>query len=481
MSRALWSADEIAAATGGKASGGHGGGDWSVAGIAIDSRTVLPGELFIALRGPNHDGHDFVPAALERGAACLVDDLSARLPDTAPLIKVEDTMTALTALGRAARARSTARITAITGSVGKTGTKEALALALSSQASTHASVASFNNHWGVPLSLARAPRDSVYEIYELGMNAPGEIAELTRLVQPEVALITTIAPAHLGRFPSVDAIAEAKAEIFQGLIPGGTVVLDRDNPYFAALRERAQAFECGRVIGFGKADDADARLLACRLQADGSDVRMALDGTELRYRVGAPGRHWVKNSLAVIAIAAALGADPERAGEALAKLEPPKGRGKRHRIVRNGGEIEVIDESYNANPVSMRAAISLLENIQGRRIVALGDMLELGEETARFHAELVEPLAESQVDRVFTVGSAMRHLHAALPKDRRGIHVEQAEKLVPILASELMAGDTILVKGSLGSAMGQVVEALLADGERGGEHASVSACNGDRV
>ncbi|MEM8948542.1 MAG: UDP-N-acetylmuramoylalanyl-D-glutamyl-2,6-diaminopimelate--D-alanyl-D-alanine ligase [Pseudomonadota bacterium] len=463
MSGALWSADEIAAATGGKASGGHGGGDWSVVGLSIDSRTVLPGELFIALRGPNHDGHRFVSAALDRGAACLVDNVSAKLADTAPLIKVDDTMQALNALARAARLRSEARITAITGSVGKTGTKEALKLALSPQGLTHASVASFNNHWGVPLSLSRAPRHAAFEIYELGMNAPGEIADLTKLVRPEVALITTIAPAHLGNFPSIDAIAEAKAEIFEGLVPGGTAVLDQDNPYFDALKERAQSFECGRVIGFGKAIDADARLLASRLQADGSDVRMALDGVEFRYRVGAPGQHWVKNSLAVVAIAAALGADPERAGEALIDLKPPKGRGQRHNIPCAGGTIEVIDESYNANPTSMRAAISLLESSDGRRIAALGDMLELGEQSARFHAELADVLAESRVDRVFTVGSSMRHLHAALPKGRRGIHVQEAKALIPILVSELSAGDTVLVKGSLGSAMGQVVEALVAE------------------
>lgn len=476
MSGALWSADEIAAATGGKASGGHGGGDWSVVGISIDSRTVLPGELFIALRGPKHDGHHFLQTALDRGAACLVDHLPTKIAETAPLIRVEDTMAALTALGRAARARTQARVTAITGSVGKTGTKEALRLALSAQGPTHASVQSFNNHWGVPLSLSRAPKHSVYEIYELGMNAPGEIAELTRLVQPEVALITTIAPAHLGRFPSVDAIAEAKAEIFQGLKPGGVALLDRDNPYFGALKERAQAFECGRVIGFGEHNEADARLLASRLQADGSDVRMALDGVELRYRIGAPGRHWVKNSLAVVAIAKALGADPERAGEALADFTAPKGRGERHKIRRNGGEIEVIDESYNANPASMRAAISLLESSEGRRIAALGDMLELGERSASLHAELADVLAESKVDRVFTVGSAMRHLHAVLPKDRRGIHVERASSLVPILASELAAGDTVLVKGSLGSAMGQVVDALLKES---GERAAAS--NGERI
>lgn len=425
----------------------------------------MPGELFIALRGPNHDGHRFVQAALERGAACLVDHVPAKVPETAPLIKVDDTMSALTALGRAARQRTSARVTAVTGSVGKTGTKEALRTALACQAETHASVQSFNNHWGVPLSLARAPRGSAYEVYELGMNAPGEIAALTRLVRPEVAVITTIAPAHLGRFPSVDAIAEAKAEIFQGLMPGGLAVLNRDNPYFAALKERALATDCGRVISFGEAKDADARLLACRLRSDGSDVRMEFDGVEHRYRIGAPGQHWVMNSLAVIAVVTALGADPDKAGDALADFTAPKGRGQRHQIKRNGGWIDLIDESYNANPVSMRAAISLLDKIEGRRIVALGDMLELGQHSARLHAELAEPLAKSHVDRVFTVGSSMRHLHAALPMDQRGVHVEQADKLVPILAGELKAGDTILIKGSLGSAMGQVVDALLANGD----------------
>ncbi|MGI9433353.1 MAG: UDP-N-acetylmuramoyl-tripeptide--D-alanyl-D-alanine ligase [Geminicoccaceae bacterium] len=460
---ALWDAEEIAAATGGVVSGGGAVGNWSVVGISIDSRTVLPGELFIALRGPNHDGHQFLRAALDRGAACLADRVPADIAATAPIVRVEDTMAALTALGRAARQRSRARITAITGSVGKTGTKEALRVALSPQGTTHASAQSFNNHWGVPLSLAREPKDAVYAIYELGMNAPGEIADLSSLVRPAVSVITTIAPAHLGKFPSIRAIAAAKAEIFQGMLAGGIAILDRDNPYFPALKKRAQAVDCSRVIGFGEAEDADARLLASRLHVDCSDVRMMLDGKEVRYRIGAPGRHWVKNSLAVVAAAAALGADPEIAAKALVDFKPPKGRGQRHHLKRQNGVVELIDESYNANPTSMRAAISLLEKAPGRKIVAFGDMLELGEQTARFHAELAEPILEGQIDRVFTVGSAMRHLHAALPKDRRGVHVEKAATLIPILTSELAHGDTLLIKGSLGSAMGQVVDALLAE------------------
>lgn len=454
-------------ATGGQVRGGNAEASWSVVGVSIDSRTALPGELFIALKGPNHDGHRFVEAALERGAACLVDRIPAGIAQTAPMILVKDTMAALTALGAAARTRSRARITAITGSVGKTGTKEALRLALSGQGTTHGSVQSFNNHWGVPLSLAREPQDAVYAVYELGMNAPGEIAALTSLVRPEVAIITTIAPAHLGRFPSIDAIAEAKAEVFQGLLPGGTAILNRDNPYFQALKERAQAENCGRVIGFGETKGADAHLLACRLHDDGSDVRMILDGQEIRYRIGAPGEHWVKNSLAVVAAAAAVGADPKAAAAALSDYRPAKGRGQRHVIPWANGVVSLIDESYNANPTSMRAAISLLDKSPGRRIVALGDMLELGEHAVRFHAELAQPILESRVDRVFSTGSAMRHLQAALPKDRRGVHVEKASALIPILMNELRPGDTILVKGSLGSAMGQVVDGLLNDKQAG--------------
>jgi UDP-N-acetylmuramoyl-tripeptide--D-alanyl-D-alanine ligase len=298
MSQALWTAAELAAATGGRASG-----DWSVAGISIDSRTVQPRELFIALRGPNHDGHDFVPDALARGAAALVDRLSVRAnegavraSEAAPLVVVDDTMAALGALGRAARARSGARIAALTGSVGKTGTKEALKLALSAQAPTHASAASHNNHWGVPLSLARAPRAVVCAVYELGMNAPREIAALTRLVRPHVALITAIAPAHLGFFPSIEAIADAKGEIFEGLEPDGIAVLNADDAHYPRLAALAEAAGCARVIGFGAAEGAAARLHDVRLDDRGSDVVMTLEGREIAFRIGAPGRHWVDNA-----------------------------------------------------------------------------------------------------------------------------------------------------------------------------------------
>jgi UDP-N-acetylmuramoyl-tripeptide--D-alanyl-D-alanine ligase len=459
MSQKLWTAAEIAAATGGEAYG-----DWAVAGVSIDSRTVQPRELFIALRGPHHDGHAFVADALARGAAALVDRVPDGLSATA-LVVVDDTMAALTALGRAARARSEARIAALTGSVGKTGTKEALRLALSVQAPTHASAASHNNHWGVPLSLARAPRGTAYAVYELGMNAPGEIAALTRLVRPHVAMITAVEAAHLGFFPSVAAIAAAKGEIFLGLEPGGIAVLNADNPHFARLAARAEAAGCARVIGFGAAAGAAARLRDAQLDPQGSDVVMTLDGREIAFRVGAPGRHWVGNALGVVACAAALGADPEIAAQALADFQAPAGRGRQHRVCLPSGQITLIDDSYNANPASVRAALQVLATAAGRRIVVLGDMLELGAEAPKLHAGLAEAVVGCGVDRVYTAGPAMRHLHDALPAPRRGEHVEDAAALLPVLEGELRGGDTVLVKGSLGMRMGRIVAALLAHGQ----------------
>jgi UDP-N-acetylmuramoyl-tripeptide--D-alanyl-D-alanine ligase len=456
----LWRAAEIVAATGGKARG-----DWAVAGVSIDSRTIQPGELFIALRGPNHDGHAFVRDALARGAAALVDRVPADASQQAALVVVDDTMVALTALGRAARQRTSAQIAALTGSVGKTGTKEALRLALAAQAPTHASAVSHNNHWGVPLSLARAPRASVYAVYELGMNAPGEIAALARLVRPHVAMITTVEAAHLGFFSSVEAIAEAKGEIFQAIEPGGVAVLNADNAHYARLRTLAEAAGCARVVGFGASASAAARLSDARLDPAGSDVAMMLEGREIAFRIGVPGRHWVSNALGVIACAAALGADPEAAARALAEFKAPAGRGRQHRLAVPGGAITLIDDSYNANPASVRAALDVLGSAVGRKLALLGDMLELGDHAPRLHAELALPIATSGVDRVYTAGPAMRHLHDALPPERRGRHVDDAVELLPVIEAELRPGDTLLVKGSLGMRTGRIVDALLTRAE----------------
>ena len=460
MTEDLWRADEIAAATGGEAHG-----DWAAVGVSIDSRTIRPGELFIALRGPKHDGHAFVRDALARGAAALVEHVPADLGEQAALVVVGDTMVALTALGQAARRRTRARIAALTGSVGKTGTKEALRLALAAQASTHASAASHNNHWGVPLSLARAPRDTAYGIYELGMNAPGEIATLARLVRPHVAMITTVEAAHLGFFSSVEAIAEAKGEIFQGMEPGGVAILNADNAHYARLRTLAEAAGCARVVGFGATAGAAARLRDAQLDTAGSDVVMALEGRQIAFRIGAPGRHWVNNALGVIACAAALGANPEAAARALADFKAPAGRGRQHRVAVPGGAFTLIDDSYNANPASVHAALAVLGSAPGRKLAALGDMLELGDHAPGLHAELASPIAAAGLDRVYTAGPGMRHLYDALPSERRGPHVADAAELLPVIEAELRPGDTLLVKGSLGMRMGRIVEALLTRAE----------------
>src|SRR6266446_653411 len=321
----LWTAADAATATGGSNTA-----DWVATGVSIDTRSLAAGDLFVALHGPNHDGHDFVGSALQRGAvAAMVDREIPEVPISAPLLGVADTLAALGALGAAGRNRSGARIVAVTGSVGKTGTKEALRLALATSGPTYASAGGLNNHWGAPLSLARLPPDARYGVFELGMNHPGEIAHLTRLVRPHVAVITTVEPAHLGFFPSVEAIADAKAEIFLGLEPGGIAVLNRDNPHYARLASAAERAGAAQVICFGSHPEATARLLDCVLDASGSTVAAAFSGSILRFRLPVPGRHWVMNALAVLATAAAAGAKIERAAEALAGLEPLPGRGRR--------------------------------------------------------------------------------------------------------------------------------------------------------
>ncbi len=366
---ALWTAKEVRAVT-----GGHGSSDWSALGISIDSRTVAPGELFIAIEGPNFDGHDFIAAAFENGAAAAV---AARIPDGLarkwPLVLVDDTLRALEAMGRARRAEVDARIIAITGSVGKTGVKEALRHALQAAGGQiHASASSLNNHWGVPLSLARMPRDSDYAIFELGMNHPGEIANLANMVRPDLALITTIAPAHLAVFASVADIARAKAEIFQGLTANGLAVIPRDSPYFTLLSDAAEAAGAGKILSFGQASEADVRLERVVEHADCVCVAADIQGTPVTYKVAAPGRHWAINSLAVLAVVHALGADLGRAALALVEFTPLKGRGLRHDVMFRDGQFLLIDESYNANPTSIRAAFDVLANSEpgpgGRRI-----------------------------------------------------------------------------------------------------------------
>jgi UDP-N-acetylmuramoyl-tripeptide--D-alanyl-D-alanine ligase len=460
---ALWTSAEASAATKGRSTG-----DWQATGVSIDSRSVQPGDLFIALAGPNFDGHAFVAEALNKGAAAVVartDFTGARGPDApGPLLLVEDTLAALWDLGTAARTRSKARFAGVTGSVGKTSTKEALARGLAAQAPTAWSAGSFNNHWGLPLSLARMARDAVYGVFELGMNHPGEIRHLAALLRPDVALITNIEAAHIGLLGSLEAIADAKGEIFEAMNKDGVAVLNRDNSYFRHLEKMARARGIVRVVSFGRTAEADVRLIDCTLEATHSKVTADVLGQKLDYTVSVPGTHWVLNSLAAIAAAQALGADPAASAAAMAKLEPIKGRGTRQRIAIPGGSFDLIDDAYNANPSSMRAAIEVLGRAKvrsgGRRIAVLGDMLELGPQAASLHRGLTEPLGEAGIDLVFTCGESMSALAEALPTDMRGGHAANSTALVPIVRAAVGAGDAVMVKGSLGSRMAVVVEAL---------------------
>ncbi len=457
---ALWEASEVLAATCGRGPGG-----WRARGVSIDSRSLARGDLFVALRGPRHDGHAFLADAFARGAAAA---LVAGARDAAgPLVMVDDTQRGLEALARAARARSRARILALTGSVGKTGTKEALRRALAAEAPTHASAASHNNHWGVPLSLARLPRDAAYGIFEIGMNHAGEIRELVALVRPHVVLVTWVAGAHLAYFADERAIAEAKAEIFEAGEPPECAVLPADNPHFPLLVERAIGAGVARILTFGGGADADWRLLAAECGPDGSRVEAIRDGRSFQFTLGLPGRHWVTNALAVLAAVEALGGDPPAAARSLSGLEPLTGRGRRERLAIGDGSFLLLDESYNANPASMRAAIALLGLMPGRRLAALGEMAELGREAPRLHAELAGPLAEAGVAKVFTCGPLMAHLRAALPAACRGGHAEDATALRRLLRETLRPGDVLLVKGSLASGMGTIVENLRAEAAEG--------------
>ena len=460
----LWTSTEAVAATGGRAPE-----PWSATGVSIDSRSVEAGDLFVALAGPNHDGHDFVQAAFDRAAAAaMVSRQPEARPEGAPLLLVVDTFEGLRTLAARARERSAAHIVAITGSVGKTGTKEMLAGALANCGTTLASAGNLNNHIGAPLSLARLPQGAIYGVFEVGMNHPGEIGPLSRLLRPHTALITTIAAAHTEFFSGLDAVADAKAEIFDGLEAGGTAVLNRDNAYFDRLSAAARSAGAGRIVSFGESPKAEARLLAWQPAASGGTVMAAIDGAAIDYEIAFSGRHWALNSVAVLACVHAAGASVERTAPALRALGPGAGRGVRHRLPVAGGLCELIDESYNASPAAVRAAIATLADTAplapgGRRLAVLGDMLELGEKAESWHAELADDLEAAGIDLVFTAGPLMAHLHRALDPARRGVHEPESEGLTEVLRAELRAGDVVLVKGSLGSRMGPIVRRLAAD------------------
>lgn len=457
---ALWDSAALADAMGGTASG-----TFQVAGVEIDSRDVRAGDLFFALKGEATDGHRFLDKAFANGAAAAVVDR----PIDWPHILVRDTNAALAALAATSRARSAAVRIGVTGSVGKTGVKEAIFAALdrASRGQAHRSVRSYNNHVGVPLSLARMPARSRYGVFEMGMNHAGEIAALTAQVRPQVAVITTIAPAHIENLGSEEAIADAKAEIFTALEPGGTAVIPADSPHFERLRDQALAVGA-KIISFGRAAHADLRLLDAIPSANGGALVTAdLGDTRLCYSVAEPGEHWIANSLAVMAAVRAAGGDLGSAGLALAEMGGLKGRGARHRIAATGGRALLIDESYNANPTSMRATLRQLgQTPASRRIAVLGSMKELGDFSAAYHAQLAEPLAEAKVDHAVLVGDEMRALARDLGKGAGGAlaggltfaHCDgPAEAIAALEEFGIAAGDAILVKGSNSVGLGRLV------------------------
>jgi UDP-N-acetylmuramoyl-tripeptide--D-alanyl-D-alanine ligase len=463
MSAPLWTSSAMAAAMRAEVRGAL---PDAVSGISIDSRSIAPGEAYFAIKGDVHDGHDFVAAALKAGAALAVVEAAqaSGFESGARLLVVDDVLAGLADLARAARARLDAQVIAVTGSVGKTSTKEALRRVLGAQGQTHASVASFNNHWGVPLSLARCPASVRFAIFEIGMNHAGEIEPLVKMVRPQVAIITTVEPVHLEFFAGIEAIADAKAEIFEGVEPGGAVVLNRDNSQFARLVRRAKKLGISRITGFGAHKKAEARLLDVSLHATCSAVHANILGQDITYKMGMPGRHMAMNSLAVLAAAALAGADLARAALSLSQVAAAAGRGTRRALEVASGEALLIDESYNANPASMAAALNVLGQApvgsHGRRIAVLGDMLELGPTGPELHRGLVEAIKANHVDLVYCCGPLMRNLWDALPTGKRGGYAGSAAGLDAQVVGAIRAGDAIMVKGSLGSKMKTIVNAL---------------------
>jgi len=470
----LWTSTEAAAATGGRSTT-----EWSANGVSIDTRTIAPGDLFVALSAAR-DGHDFAAQALEKGAAAaLVSRVPEGVSEAAPLLIVEDVRAALEALGRAARARSAAKVVGVTGSVGKTSTKEMLRAVLSGQGRTHAAEASYNNHWGVPLTLARMPADAEFAVIEIGMNHPGEIAPLSRIARPHVAMVTTVAAAHLEAFESIEGIAHEKASIFEGLEPGGTAVINVDLKVTPILRAAAEA-QSARIATFGQSEGADYRISDLAIHPGVTVARGSAGGQPVLLKVASEGRHFATNAMGVLAVVEALGLDLAQALLDLGAWEPPAGRGTREEITldpaRAGEYLELIDDAFNANPTSMTAALEVLAAskprdgvgrlVKGRRIAILGDMLELGPTESELHAALAGDPSMPAVTVVHCVGPRMRALYEALPEAARGRWVETVQDILPEVHRCVDAGDVVLVKGSKGSKVSLVVDVLRKLGQR---------------
>jgi len=443
----LWTAEDIAKAVGGKASG-----DWAVSGISIDSRSIEDGDLFVPLKDVR-DGHDFIPMALESGAGGVLSEKDV----SGNNVRVVDSFTALRTLGKEGVERSQALRIAVTGSVGKTSVKEALAHMFGAFDKTHKSLKSYNNHWGVPLTMARMPQETKFGIFEMGMNHAGELSDLSNLLRPDIALITNVAGAHLAHFDNVEAIADAKAEIIEGLRNNGTLVLNADNPHTPQILKKAKG---KKVVTFGRSNDCDITIVTSQTHEHGSNTRLRIKAQQIDVTLLVPGEHWIENGAACMAVAYAAGLDLRKAAMALRGVRAEAGRGATDALVIDGKSITLIDESYNANPASMAAAINVLSVKTGRRVAVLGDMFELGKDEIDMHAALSKPLEEAGVARVIVTGECMRALKGALPRAMRGAWVRDWEAALEALKEELEDGDVVLVKGSNGVGLGKLVATL---------------------
>ena len=457
----LWTDKTAAYATSGKAEG-----LWEAWRVVIDSRSVQPGDLFVAIKGEHFDGHDYVKDALAKGAVAA---LVSRVPDgvaLSSLLIVEDALKGLEDLGRAARKRSLAQVVGVTGSVGKTSAKEMIRLALAAHGETFATSGNFNNHIGTPLNLANLPPTASFAVFEMGMNHAGEISHLTKMVRPDVAAITNVEAVHIEFFHSVEGIANAKSEIFEGMRSSGIAVLNRDNAYYPIMSKRAGENGVKNIMTFGVHEKSDCRLIQYQPAAKGCAIEASIFGKRLHYTMQAVGKHWAFTSLLTLAVTHALGLDDEKTAQALANFGELEGRGSMMVLVVPGGEAIMIDDSYNASPAAMRAAFAKTAEVwegrgkKGRKLAALGNMLELGEQSAELHSGLAYDLERGGFDKVYTAGQWMKHLHEVLPAALRGEHVAQALDLLPILQKELRMGDVLLVKGSHGSKMYELVKKL---------------------
>lgn len=465
----LWTETDAAEATRGRATR-----PFNASGVSIDTRSLSPGDLFVALRGENNDGHDHLAKAASAGAsAAIVDIIPDGAPEDLPYLIVNDTLAALRDLAVSARARLKGKVIGVTGSVGKTGAKDALAHLLQTFGTVHKTIGNLNNHFGCPLTLSRMPANTDFAIIEMGMNHAGEISPLSTLAKPDVALITTVDAVHLEFFESVEGIADAKSEIFDGLVKNGTAVLNRDNPYFARMLGNAEKRGVANITTFGEHGDADHRLTGFKPNDSGSSITAICGDTTVSYELAVTGRHLALNSLGILAVIDALGVDIEKASKLFASLISNPGRGGRVEVRVADGSFILIDESYNASPASTKAALQVLSVAPvgggGRRIAVLGDMLELGDQGPQLHIDLADTIASSDIDLVFTAGPLMMGLFEALPKNKKGGHASSSAEILPLVTATVRSGDVVSVKGSLGSRMKPVVDALSALG-RSGHH-----------